>query len=165
MPKRKRKHDSHSTPAHKRLKSTQTTPFHGLREHPVLSIYYSNLRTLRGYLLTRLPLQSKARRRRLLSVPQWIQTSEEQSQAASSILSSFDSNSLIGLSKLLDSTLVGWNESQSQTSSDQESLEKELELFSQQLSQAKQKRDGGAQCSGAGDPFLAQSDVSRVHRW
>jgi hypothetical protein len=78
----------------------------------------------------------------------------------SSILSSFNADSLIELSKLLDSTLVGWNEEHTENLNDDESLDKELESFSQRLSQARQNPDG-VRCSGVGDPFLTQNDVSR----
>ncbi|KAB8238673.1 uncharacterized protein BDW43DRAFT_121394 [Aspergillus alliaceus] len=59
--------------------------------HPVISIYYRQVVTLRQYLLKQIPLSSKSRRRRIASVPTYDPTN----------------SGLGGLSQLLDTTLVG----------------------------------------------------------
>lgn len=58
--------------------------------HPVISLYYRQLLTLRQYLLNQLPITSKSRRRRITSLS----------------TSSQDRNTAV-LAALLDSTLVG----------------------------------------------------------
>jgi telomerase reverse transcriptase len=62
------------------------------RTHPVISLYYQKVFTLRDYLLQQLPSTSKSRRRRILSLD-----SPDASTSA--------------LAQLLDSTLVGVNDS------------------------------------------------------
>ncbi|KAI9715739.1 MAG: hypothetical protein M1812_005737 [Candelaria pacifica] len=71
-------------------------------QHPLLSLYYSSVRTLREYLFHKLPESSKSRRRRILSLPLY---EEYPCQSASGQLGEQTSDR--ALSKLLDLTLVG----------------------------------------------------------
>lgn len=64
--------------------------------HPVISLYYQQVVPLRGYLLQQLPVTSKSRRRRILTLG----SREDQDPNAQSQTSQ-------PLAKLLDSTLVG----------------------------------------------------------
>ncbi|KAE8164338.1 hypothetical protein BDV40DRAFT_116927 [Aspergillus tamarii] len=63
------------------------------RTHPVISIYYRRVVTLRQYLLERIPKSSKSRRRRIASVPSHDPSSDGDQDKE--------------LSRLLDTTLVG----------------------------------------------------------
>ncbi|KAJ9485945.1 hypothetical protein VN97_g7403 [Penicillium thymicola] len=72
--------------------------------HPVISLYYQQVVPLRGYLLQQLPVTSKSRRRRILTLG----SREDQDPNAQSQTSQ-------PLAKLLDSTLVGVLEESSPT--------------------------------------------------
>ncbi|KAJ5757647.1 uncharacterized protein N7511_006341 [Penicillium nucicola] len=67
-------------------------PSTGTINHPVISLYYRQVVTLREYLLLQLPVTSKSRRRRILTGSQAGELASETSQT---------------LAHLLDSTLVG----------------------------------------------------------
>ncbi|KAE8353885.1 hypothetical protein BDV28DRAFT_98826 [Aspergillus coremiiformis] len=102
---KKRKRPIKDGQARKTLKmSTQTTALitgvpgeHASQHsHPVISIYYRQVLTLRQYLLQRIPATSKSRRRRIASVPSYDSTNASRSAGQAE-----------GLSYLLDTTLVG----------------------------------------------------------
>ena len=68
------------------------TPSTGRTSHPVISLYYRQVVTLREYLLEHLPVTSKSRRRRILAGSRADDPASQTSQT---------------LAHLLDSTLVG----------------------------------------------------------
>ncbi|EKV10805.1 Telomerase reverse transcriptase, putative [Penicillium digitatum PHI26] len=76
----------HFKPSHAPISLTKTT-------HPVISLYYRHVLSLREYLLQQLPVASKSRRRRILT----LDSREDQDSNAQSQ----------PLADLLDSTLVG----------------------------------------------------------
>lgn len=81
-----------STAAPGRFKpSVSAAPNSQSTTHPVISLYYRQVLTLRQYLLNQLPISSKSRRRRIASLS----------------ASSQDGPHCAALSALLDSTLVG----------------------------------------------------------
>jgi hypothetical protein len=98
MPKRKRSRTSTGVEggSDKRLKTSDDMELaKSQTTHAVLSQYYGEVTTLRKYLLAQLPLASRKRRRRLLSLQSTSQTIDK---------SIVDLESLVNL---LDSTLIG----------------------------------------------------------
>lgn len=80
------------TPSPARCKSPKVPDArNGQTTHPVISLYYREVLTLRQYLLSHLPVSSKLRRRRIASLAK-SQTAEPSARS---------------LANLLDSTLVG----------------------------------------------------------
>lgn len=99
-------------------------------KHPLLSLYYPQVLTLRNYLLSRLPLFSKSRRRRVTSAGTHYQTSADvaASEDPSNTHRLEDDRAL---AKLLDATLVGRPDGQSPDQDD--SRVRELATFSQKV--------------------------------
>ena len=126
--------------------------------HPLLSSYYPNVSILRGYLLSRLPTSSKSWRRKIAFIPRWStkQIDEFKERAADSheaIRSGthrLEPTRLAGLSKLLDTALVGYTNDAPDTCN-HVILSKELQQFSQKLR--------SSVTSSVGDQALTQSDV------
>ena len=114
--------------------------------YPLLSLYYPNVSTLRDYLLSRLTRSSKSRRKKIASIPLWL-------SHLNTIQSGFPQlgpTRLEGLSKLVDTTLVGYSSDVSGTRNHVIIL-KDLEQFSQRLHSS---------CtSSLGDQLLTQSNV------
>lgn len=80
---------------------TKQFPSHGdqiQHPHPVISLYYQQVLTLRQYLLQKLPLTSKSRRRRILSLKSPIAREKDHRQ--------YEEPAQI-LANLLDTTLIG----------------------------------------------------------
>lgn len=69
-----------------------STPNPRETSHPVISLYYRKVVSLRDYLLQQLPVTSKSRRRRILTLGSRTDTESQMS---------------LSLAQLLDSTLVG----------------------------------------------------------
>lgn len=99
-------------------------------KHPLLSFYYPQVLTLRHYILSRLPLSSKTRRRRVASVGTHHQTSADvaASKDQSNTQKLEDDHAL---AKLLDATLVGRPDGQSPARDDCRA--RELATFSQKV--------------------------------
>lgn len=128
-------------------------------KHPVLSLYYSCVVTLRTYLLAKLPVSSKARRRRLLAIgncPQSRQLGHKPSDLRRNYATSVDDCSdgstdpNAALAGLLDTTLVGGLET-SDSAPDQTRMS-DLATFSQQQSKS-------TAASSAGSAGCSQSEV------
>lgn len=115
-----------------------------LIKHPLLSLYYPQVLTLRNYLLSQLPLSSKSRRRRLASAgthyraPPNVGASEDQSNTQR-----IENDR--ALAKLLDATLVGQLHMQWPNRDD--SRVKELATFSQKVTSTVGSSAGGGICS------------------
>ena len=77
--------------------------------HPLLSLYYPAVSTLRSFLLARLPARSRARRKRLGEISGWKGYDRELDSTDLNIASSCTLESEQQLSKLLDTTLVGYD--------------------------------------------------------
>jgi telomerase reverse transcriptase len=125
--KRKRSSNANGTPRKKAKRAAKETAPPGL-DHPVLRHHYSQVLTLRQYLLAQLPLSSKNRRRR---ISQLGQTPPAQDDA-----STRDAD--IQLGQLLDSTLIGCLQNAVPEDVDQElkDRKREIESFTQQRSQS-----------------------------
>ncbi|PYI10604.1 hypothetical protein BO78DRAFT_360710 [Aspergillus sclerotiicarbonarius CBS 121057] len=106
--------------------------------HPVISLYYPQVVTLRQYLLRQIPLFSKSRRRRIVSVR------GDQSPVGISN----DSRSGAQLAKLLDTTLVGILTESPPTCN--EERRQELAAFTQSQSRSElASTDTGSPCAQA----------------
>lgn len=128
--------------------SPASTCFKGLRSlarddaaehsHPVISLYYSQVVTLRQYLLCQIPLSSKSRRRRIVSIchePAPAKTSD-------------DGGSGGLLANLLNTTLVGILTDSPPTCN--EKRRQELAAFTQSQSKSEQaSTDTGPLCAQA----------------
>ena len=99
-------------------------------QHPTLRLYYSQIFTLRDYLLSRLPASaSKARVRRLTVAGLETNVSTTQEEDGSND-STPQTGSEKGLAALLDQSFVCLNDSSAEK--ELESVEKEFVIFSQQ---------------------------------
>ena len=111
-------------------------------KHPLLSIYYPQVLTLRNYLLSQLPLSSKSRRRRIASAGTHY-------RASADVGASEDSTQRIendgALAKLLNATLVGQLPKQWPNRDD--SRLKELVTFSQKVTSTVGSSADGGICS------------------
>jgi hypothetical protein len=144
----KRKRSSHANgTSHKKAKRAAETAPTSDHDHPVLRHHYSQVSTLRQYLLSQLPLLSKNRRRR---ISQLGHTAPVQEDASTRDVD-------IQLGQLLDSTLVGWLLDTVPKNVDQELKERgrEIESFTQQRSQS---ISGGTFKPG----YFMQSEVGEV---
>ena len=107
-------------------------------EHPVLSLYYPNLQTLRSFILSSLPKHSKTRRKKIIALQDapdgvnpdlaWSTISVHPSSARARLE---DRQKLIAL---LDTTLVGVLRD---TKGQRPAREADLSHFSQQLSKSR----------------------------
>lgn len=127
--------------------------------HPVLSLYYPCVVTLRTYLLSKLPVSSKARRRRLLAIgscPQRRQLGHKQADLRRNHTTNVDdcsdgsTDSNAALAGLLDTTLVCGLETS--CSAQDQSRMNDLATFSQQQSKS-------TASSSAGSAGCSQSEV------
>ncbi|KAI9759142.1 MAG: hypothetical protein M1835_000450 [Candelina submexicana] len=118
MRKRKRKTKRPDQPANespiKRTKLQKGEKTQGLQDpgtsgdgarHPILSLYYPLVWTLRDYLLYKLPQTSKSRRRRIISIPSYPEYPSQSTPPDSGKLGIQTADR--ALSKLLDLTLIG----------------------------------------------------------
>ena len=114
----KRKHSANENYHHdaKRQKIIENPSFN---RYPVLSLYYPHISSLRDYLLSRFPKSSKSRRQRLKSIPLWYSkrrghlSSDHPATASPSVLYVLSESYLCEeeeLSKLLDTTVIGYGE-------------------------------------------------------
>lgn len=104
--------------------------------HPVISLYYPQVLTLRQYLLQQIPVSSKSRRRRIASVRADGSDAETEGDH--------------GLANLLDRTLVGVSKESPPTSTPEN--RRELARFSQSQSRSVEDSNVG--------PVCAQTEVS-----
>ncbi|KAI9697651.1 MAG: hypothetical protein M1836_004601 [Candelina mexicana] len=116
--KRKRKRKRPDQPANerpiKRTKLQKGEKTQGLQDprtsrdgiqHPILSLHYPSVWTLRDYLLYKLPETSKSRRRRILSIPSYLEYPSQFTPRDSGKLGIQAADR--ALLKLLDLTLIG----------------------------------------------------------
>lgn len=105
--------------------------------HPVISLYYSQVLTLRQYLLRQIPLSSKSRRRRIVSIRHGQAPVETNDDGGSGQLASF-----------LDTTLIGILTDSHSTCN--EKRRQELAAFTQSQSRSEQtSTDTGPACAQA----------------
>ncbi|BCR95156.1 telomerase reverse transcriptase [Aspergillus luchuensis] len=105
--------------------------------HPVISLYYSQVLTLRQYLLRQIPLSSKSRRRRIVSIRHEQAPVETNDDGGSGQLASF-----------LDTTLIGILTDSHPTCN--EKRRQELAAFTQSQSRSEQtSTDTGPACAQA----------------
>jgi hypothetical protein len=128
-PRKKAKPD-HCT-RHHRLGCGSSTTI----SHPLLSLYYSRVITLRDYVVSRLPSSSKTRQRKIASLG-----TAARGPAIGGGVAKCESDEL-ALATLLDSTLVGVP---FDANSDTTGHLKELETFSQQHSASANSTGGAA---------------------
>ena len=113
-------------------------------EHPLLSLYYPQVLTLRNYLLSRLPLSSKSRRRKIASAGTHCETSADV-KASEDTRNPPRIEDDRALAKLLDATLVGRFHTQWPNQDD--SRVKGLAAFSQKVNSTVGSSAGGSTCS------------------
>ncbi|MCJ1474607.1 hypothetical protein MMC13_003267 [Lambiella insularis] len=92
--------------------------------HPVLTLYYAKVYSLRSYLLSKLPVSSKSRRRKISSLGLGRRLSDKVSVEHGN----FDRSLDVRLAELLDSTIVGKGPDEERDAT----RTKDFELFSQQ---------------------------------
>ena len=126
-------------------------------KHPVLSLYYPCVVTLRSYLLSKLPISSKARRRRLVAARNGPEQSRPgQKSPAPNVdgLTDGFNDSERSLAYLLDTTLVCGLERP--CPAQDQSRVNDLATFSQQQSKA----TAGSSLGGGGN--CSQSEVRSI---
>lgn len=114
-----------------------------LLSHPVLTLYYNRVVSLRQYLLSQIPVASRSRRRRIASIG---------SRTTRGIQVGNSNNSDHGLAAFLDTTLVGVLKETPPTISRER--QRDLVAFSQSQSQSQSKSqlsnsDSGSSCAQA----------------
>ena len=128
-----------------------------------LSSYYPHVSTLRDYLILRLPKSSKSRRKKIGSIPIWSSTQtravigpETQDDCHQHLSGDYKvvSTRSANLSKLLDTTIVGYTSdtSDASVSRNHVTIFNDLQQFSQKLH--------SSVTSSVGDQSVTQSDAS-----
>lgn len=120
--------------------------------HPVISLYYKNVLTLRQYLLQQLPLSSKSRRRRIGSLG--LQQGRHCSAQHHSGDADQNTQTVRDIASLLDSTLVGVLKESNPTVS--QARYREFAAFTQSQGRS------SLVCTDTG-PTRAQSEVKLEH--
>ncbi|PKY01234.1 hypothetical protein P168DRAFT_60658 [Aspergillus campestris IBT 28561] len=118
-----------------------------LLSHPVLSLYYNRVVSLRQYLLGQIPVASRSRRRRIASIGCRTTGGSQVGSNSSNSSSNSDNN---GLAAFLDTTLVGVLKETPPTISRER--QRDLVAFSQSQSQSKSQlstSDSGSSCAQA----------------
>ena len=124
MPRKRKRGAKSETqqPQGKKCKVLGKPPAVATLNHPILSLYYAQVRSLRDHLLHCLPLQSRARRRQIQAIPAWVRRCYVGDQAGYRVLQEgrsvhdteqrdalkdVQTSDAQTLSWLLDSTLIG----------------------------------------------------------
>ena len=136
MGKRKRNRLFDGNPKRTKVEEKAITPV----KHPALGLYYRNILTLRDYLLSKLPITSKARRRKIVSIVSDTADFHHKAEETSTLSRNGDC-----LSKLLNNTLVC--EVHEQTPRPDSPRTKELEAFSQHVNPTAESSVGGSTTS------------------
>ena len=136
MAKRKRCHPHEEDGKRNHLETKTIAPV----THPTLSLYYRNIFTLKDYLLSKLPITSKVRRRKIASIlPDTVNVDQEDGETSTL------RQERHCLSKVLNSTLVCTVDEQ--TPQFRPSRVKEFETFSQHVNPTAGSSIGGSTTS------------------
>ena len=146
---------------HKRYKiSSQDTT----TKHPILLLYYPKVSSLREYLLSRFPKSAKSRRKRIDSVVQWPPNAGS-GLSNDCITSASTAPGNVDLSKLLDTTIVGYGANPQQLGPSLQQ-QRDVDMLSQKLHSSAKSDSGNAGitqhevCSSALELFLLS-----MRRW